>query len=76
MEKLWATRRIGEIIDELDLKGQNEELLKELVALSTRHGILTPYSPFWRTRTCSSTKWQPTPGWRGGMPSRWSGPTA
>jgi len=46
VEKLWATRRIGEIIDELDLKGRNEELLKELVALSTRHGILTPYTSF------------------------------
>lgn len=46
VEKLWATRRIGEIIDELDLNGQNEELIKELVALSTKHGILTPYTAF------------------------------
>lgn len=46
IEKLWATRRIGEIIDELDLKGKNDELIKELVALSTRHGILTPYTSF------------------------------
>jgi Ca-activated chloride channel family protein len=46
VEKLWATRRIGEIIDELDLKGRNEELVKELVDLSTRHGILTPYTSF------------------------------
>ncbi len=46
VEKLWASRRIGEIIDEIDLKGQNEELVKELVELSTRHGILTPYTSF------------------------------
>lgn len=46
VEKLWAVRRIGEIIDELDLNGPNEELVKELVALSTRHGILTPYTSF------------------------------
>ncbi|MCA9203835.1 MAG: VWA domain-containing protein [Planctomycetales bacterium] len=46
VEKLWAMRRIGEIIDELDLKGQNQELVDELVALSTRHGILTPYTSF------------------------------
>ncbi|MEX2307169.1 MAG: VIT domain-containing protein [Pirellulales bacterium] len=44
--KLWATRRVGEIIDELDLKGRNEELVKELVALATEHGILTPYTSF------------------------------
>lgn len=46
IEKLWAIRRVGEIIDELDLKGRNEELVKELVELSTRHGILTPYTSF------------------------------
>jgi Ca-activated chloride channel homolog len=46
VEKLWAVRRIGEIIDELDLHGKNDELLKELVALSTQHGILTPYTSF------------------------------
>lgn len=46
VEKLWATRRIGEIIDELDLHGQNKELIDELVQLSLRHGILTPYTSF------------------------------
>jgi Ca-activated chloride channel family protein len=46
VEKLWAMRRIGDIIDELDLKGRNEELIKELVQLSTTHGILTPYTSF------------------------------
>lgn len=46
VEKLWAMRRIGEIIDELDLNGANDELTKELVALSTKHGILTPYTSF------------------------------
>jgi Ca-activated chloride channel family protein len=44
--KLWATRRVGEIIDELDLKGRNEELVNELVTLATEHGILTPYTSF------------------------------
>lgn len=46
VEKLWAMRRIGEIIDELDLKGKNDELIAELVTLSTAHGILTPYTAF------------------------------
>jgi Ca-activated chloride channel homolog len=44
--RLWATRRVGDIIDELDLKGRNEELVKELVSLATEHGILTPYTSF------------------------------
>jgi Ca-activated chloride channel family protein len=44
--KLWATRRVGEIIDEIDLKGKNDELVKELVDLAAQHGILTPYTSF------------------------------
>ncbi|RCS53010.1 VWA domain-containing protein [Bremerella cremea] len=46
VEKLWAIRRIGEIIDEMDLHGKNDELIEELVRLSTDHGILTPYTSF------------------------------
>jgi Ca-activated chloride channel homolog len=46
IEKLWAIRRVGEILDEIDLKGKNNELVKELVSLATRHGILTPYTSF------------------------------
>jgi Ca-activated chloride channel family protein len=46
VEKLWATRRVGEIIDELDLKGHNQELIDELVQMSIKHGIITPYTSF------------------------------
>ena len=46
VEKLWAMRRVGEIVDQIDLQGKNQELVDELVALSTRHGILTPYTAF------------------------------
>ena len=51
--KLWATRRVGEIIDELDLKGRNEELVKELVAWrpSTASSRRTRRS--WPTRTAA-----------------------
>lgn len=46
VEKLWAVRRVGEIIDQIDLHGKNDELVKELVELAIRHGILTPYTSF------------------------------
>jgi len=46
VEKLWAMRRVGEILEELDLHGRNEELIAELVSLATKHGILTPYTSF------------------------------
>jgi len=53
IEKLWAVRRVGEIIDELDLQGKNNELIKELTELSKRHGILTPYTSFFADDTRS-----------------------
>ncbi len=46
VERLWAVRRLGDLIDQIDLHGQNRELIDELVALSTRYGILTPYTSF------------------------------
>lgn len=44
--KLWATRRVAEIIDKIDLEGKNDELVNELVSLATEHGILTQYTSF------------------------------
>ena len=46
VEKLWATRRVGFLIDQIDMHGQNKELTDELLALSTKYGILTPYTSF------------------------------
>jgi len=46
IEKLWAVRRVGEILDQIDLVGKNDELTEELIDLATRHGILTPYTSF------------------------------
>ncbi len=46
IESLWAVRRLGDLIDQIDLHGQNRELTQELVALSTKYGILTPYTSF------------------------------
>jgi Ca-activated chloride channel family protein len=46
VEPLWASRRVGDIIDQIDLHGKNPELIDELVRLSTRYGILTPYTSF------------------------------
>ena len=45
---LWAQRRIGELIDQIDLEGgqPNPELVEELVQLSKQYGILTPYTSF------------------------------
>ena len=46
VERLWAVRRLGDLIDQIDMQGQNRELVDELVSLSTKYGILTPYTSF------------------------------
>jgi Ca-activated chloride channel family protein len=46
---LWAQRRIGQIIEEIDQSGggsPNQELVDELVALSKEFGVITPYTSF------------------------------
>lgn len=43
---LWATRRIGYLLEQLRLLGTNRDMVEEVVSLSTRYGILTPYTAF------------------------------
>jgi Ca-activated chloride channel family protein len=44
--RLWATRRIGHLIDEMRLHGENQELVEEVVSLSKKYGIITEYTSF------------------------------
>ncbi len=44
--RLWASRRIGYLLDEIRLSGENRELVEEIVQLSKRYGIITPYTSF------------------------------
>lgn len=46
VETLWAIRRVGFLIDQIDLHGKSDELTEELVKLSQKYGILTPYTSF------------------------------
>ncbi len=46
MPRLWATRKIGYLLDEIRLRGQNNELVEEVKALAQRFGIVTPYTSF------------------------------
>ncbi|UCC49216.1 MAG: VWA domain-containing protein, partial [Gemmatimonadota bacterium] len=43
---LWASRKIGYLLDQIMLHGEEKELIDEIVALSTRYGILTEYTAF------------------------------
>lgn len=44
--RLWATRRVGWLLDEIRLHGESAELKDEVVRLAREHGIVTPYTAF------------------------------
>ena len=44
--RLWATRRIGYLLDEIRMHGENPELRDEVVTVARQFGILTPYTSY------------------------------
>lgn len=46
LPRLWANRKIGFLLDEMRMNGENPELKSEIVRLAKRYGILTPYTSF------------------------------
>ncbi len=44
LPRVWAMRKIGHLLEDLRLHGQNQEIIGEIVALAQRHGIVTPYT--------------------------------
>lgn len=44
--RLWATRRIGDLLNSIRLHGESSELVQSVIDLSIRYGIITPYTSF------------------------------
>ena len=44
--RLWATRRVGSLLDEIRLHGENAELRDEVTTLARKYGIVTPYTAY------------------------------
>jgi Ca-activated chloride channel family protein len=44
--RLWASRRVGWLLDEIRLHGESPELKDEVVRLAREHGIVTPYTAY------------------------------
>jgi Ca-activated chloride channel family protein len=44
--RLWATRRVGYLLDEIRLHGENAELREEVTELARKYGIVTPYTAY------------------------------
>ena len=46
LPRLWATRRIGFLLEEIRLRGSSTELVDEVKKLGLRYGIVTPYTSY------------------------------
>jgi Ca-activated chloride channel family protein len=44
--RLWATRKIGYLLNQIRLHGENAEWVEAIVNLSVRYGIVTPYTSY------------------------------
>lgn len=46
LPRLWATRRVGWLMEQVRTNGEQNELRDEIVDLGTRYGIVTPYTSY------------------------------
>lgn len=46
LPRLWATRKVGYLLDEIRLHGENAELKSSVVMLAKKYGIITPYTSY------------------------------
>ncbi len=46
LPRLWATRRVGWLMEQIRTNGEQAELRDEVVDLGTRYGIVTPYTSY------------------------------
>ncbi len=46
VDAIWANNRVAHLLTLIDQNGKSDELVNELVDLSKRYGILTPYTAF------------------------------
>jgi Ca-activated chloride channel family protein len=44
LPRLWATRKVAYLLDQIRLHGRKQELVDEVIRLAKRHGIVTPYT--------------------------------
>jgi Ca-activated chloride channel family protein len=44
--RLWATRRVGYLLDEIRLHGESRELKDEVTDLARKYGLVTPYTAY------------------------------
>jgi Ca-activated chloride channel family protein len=43
---LWASRRVGFLLEQMRLYGESKEVVDEIILLARTHGIITPYTSY------------------------------
>lgn len=46
LPRLWATRKVGYLLNQIRIKGADQESIDQIVKLSIRYGIVTPYTSY------------------------------
>jgi Ca-activated chloride channel family protein len=67
--RLWATRKIGYLLNQIRLRGQDRELVDEIVSLAMRHGIATPFTSFFVPEPDQPMVWDQGLGGAAPMPT-------
>jgi Ca-activated chloride channel homolog len=76
VEKLWGTRKIAYLLDEIRRNGEKGELKDEVVKLARKYGVVTPYTSYLvvedekmlqdQRPVASPRRQQPPPPWASG----------
>lgn len=56
LPRLWATRRVGWLMEQVRTNGEQQELRDEIVDLGTRYGIVTPYTSYLALESNATTR--------------------
>lgn len=46
LPRLWATRKIGYLLNQIRINGENREWVQAVIDLSVKYGIVTPYTSY------------------------------
>lgn len=46
VEALWARRKVGFLLDQIRINGEQKELMDEMLTLAKKYGIATPYTSY------------------------------
>lgn len=61
LPRLWASRKVGYLLDQIRLHGESSELKDEVVRLAKKYGFVTPYTSYLAADDSEMTRrrWRP-----------------